>query len=73
MLWYASLFDMGKQDLLPVIYGTELVVTLLVSNHVRKFEHPRNYQDLAKFRNDVIPINIVTTDIEMTSMKESKI
>jgi len=73
MLWYASLFDMGKQDLLPVIYGTELVVTLLVSNSVRKYEHPRKYEDLAKFRKDVIPINIVTTDIEMTSMKESYI
>ena len=67
MLWYASRFDMGDQDLLPVVYGVELVVTLCVSNCVRKYEHPKHYEDLAKFRKDVIPINVVSkhSDIEM--------
>ena len=70
MLWYASLFDMGDQDLLPVVYGVELVVTLCVSNCVRKYEHPRHYEDLAKFRADVIPISIVSkhSEIEMKEM-----
>jgi hypothetical protein len=70
MLWYASLFDMGDQDLLPVVYGVELVVTLCVSNCVRKYEHPRHYEDLAKFRADVIPISVVSkhSEIEMKEM-----
>jgi len=72
MLWYASLFDMGDQDLLPAVYFVELLVTLLISNIVRKYEHPRKYEDLAKFRSDVIPIQVVTNDseIEMKEMYE---
>jgi hypothetical protein len=73
MLWYASLFNMGNQKLLPAIYVVELSMTLVVSNIVRKYEHPRKYEDLAKFRKDVIPINVVTPDIEMTSMKASHV
>ena len=69
MLWYASMFDMGESELLPVVYVSELVVTMCVSNVVRKYEHPRNYEDLAKFRNDVIPIRIVSksSDVEINS------
>lgn len=72
MLWYASLFDMGDQTLLPAVYFVELLVTLLVSNNVRKYEHPKKYEDLAKFRSDVIPIHVVTnnSDIEMKDMYE---
>jgi hypothetical protein len=50
----------------------ELVVTLCVSNVVRKYEHPRHYEDLVKFRSDVIPIDIVSkhSEIEMKEVME---
>jgi hypothetical protein len=70
MLWYASRFDMGENDVLPAVYGVELVVTLLVSNCVRRYEHPKHYEDLAKFRSDVIPVSVVSkhSEIEMKDM-----
>lgn len=65
LLWYASLFNMGHQTLLPVLYVCELLVTLIISNIVRQYEHPQKYEDLAKFRKDVIPITAVN-EIEMS-------
>ena len=61
---------MGENDVLPAVYGVELVVTLLVSNCVRRYEHPKHYEDLAKFRSDVIPVSVVSkhSEIEMNDM-----
>jgi len=59
MLWYASSFDTGNNNVLPAIYVVELIVTLVTSNAVRQYEHPRSFENLAKFRRDVIPIEIV--------------
>lgn len=70
MLWYASQFDTGDQTLLPIVYTIELIATIVISNIVRQYEHPRDYEDLAKFRSDVVPIQIIQkhADIEMKQM-----
>jgi len=33
-----------------IVYGTELVITVLVANHIRKFEPPKQFIELAKLR-----------------------
>jgi hypothetical protein len=59
MLWYASLFDTGKAEILPIVYAVELCFTAFTLFQVRKYEHPKEYEDLAKFRNTVVPIDVI--------------
>lgn len=59
MLWYASQFNMGKQSALPAVYGVELLVTIIIGTIVRKYEHPKHYEDLAKFRAQVVPVQVI--------------
>lgn len=61
MLWYASLFETGRAEVLPAVYAVELGCTACILFKVRHYEHPKQYEDLAKFRNSVIPIELVNS------------
>ena len=68
LLWYASLFNPGDIAYLPAVYSVELMITACVANSVRQFEHPKNYEDLARFRNEVIPVHLLSKTTELSSI-----
>ena len=68
LLWYASLFNPGDLSYLPAVYSVELLITAYVANSVRRFEHPKHYEDLARFRSEVIPIHVVNKQTELSSI-----
>jgi len=46
---------------------------LVTSNAVRQYEHPRSFENLAKFRRDVIPIEIVHKHRDIGRDVETKV
>lgn len=39
-----------------VVYSCELVITIIVANHIRKYEPPQKFVELSKMRSGQVPV-----------------
>jgi CHASE2 domain-containing sensor protein len=50
LLGYAAMFA-DQHWAYTVVYGAELIITIIVANYVRQYEPPQKFVELAKMRN----------------------